>query len=221
LLCAHRGLRKRSPRQSTEANFADLIVWFYQQKGTFNRISQPCGLKTWLPKTKSEENYKMQLAELKDLYIDELKDIYSAENQIVKALPKMVKAASSPELKSAFQEHLAQTETQVERLKQIFGKIGEKPTGKVCKGMQGVLEEGSEMIAEDATPEVKDAGLISAAQRVEHYEIAGYGSVVAYAKQLKDDDALELLEATLAEEKQTDKTLSKLATSTINLKAEK
>jgi len=162
----------------------------------------------------------MQLAELKDLYIEELKDIYSAENQIIKALPKMAKAASSPELKLAFETHLEQTKTQVSRLQEIFEKIGEKPTGKVCKGMQGVLEEGSEMIEEDAAPEVKDAGLISAAQRVEHYEMAGYGSVVAYAKQLKETEALELLKATLAEEEQTDKALSKLATTTINVKAE-
>jgi len=161
----------------------------------------------------------MELTELKDLYVDELKDIYSAENQILKALPKMVKAATAPELKASFEEHLGQTKTHVERLTQIFDQLGEKPTGKVCVGMKGVLEEGAEMIEEEATPEVKDAGLISAAQRVEHYEMAGYGSVVAYAKILKEDNAMALLSETLGEEKATDQKLTKLATSVINVKA--
>ncbi len=163
----------------------------------------------------------MELEELKDLYVEELRDIYSAENQGLHAMPKMVKAAHSPELKAALTEHLDQSKHQVERLKQIFEALGEKPTGKTCNGMKGVLEEGTEMIEEDATPEVKDAGLIGAAQRVEHYEIAGYGSVVAYAKQLKEIDALAMLTETLNEEKEADHKLSKLAVSLINVKAAK
>ncbi len=161
----------------------------------------------------------MELNDLQDLYTSELKDLYSAENQILKALPAMIKAASSDELKSAFEEHLSQTEEQVKRLETIFGKLGEKPSGKVCHGMQGVIEEGKEMIKEDATPEVKDAGLISAAQRVEHYEMAGYGSVRTYADMLGDKDAAKLLQTTLEEEAQTDKKLSQLANSLINVKA--
>jgi ferritin-like metal-binding protein YciE len=161
----------------------------------------------------------MELQDLKDLYIEELKDIYSAETQITKALPKMIKATSSEELKAGFTEHLEQTKTQIERLKTIFEALGEKPTGKVCHGMEGVLSEGSEMIEEDAAPDVKDAGLISAAQRVEHYEMAGYGSVIAYAKQLGETEAVNLLKETLSEEELTDKKLTKLATSVINVKA--
>src|SRR5438270_3147759 len=117
----------------------------------------------------------MKLETLKDLYLEELKDLYSAETQIEKALPKMAKAASSPELRRAFEQHLEQTRGQVQRLDQIFEKMGETSKGKACKGMRGLLEEGDEFMGEDSTPEVMDAGLISMAQRVEHYEIAGYG----------------------------------------------
>src|ERR1044071_374348 len=112
---------------------------------------------------------------LRELYIDELKDLYSAENQIIKALPKMIKAASSPKLKAGFEEHLQQTRNQVERLEKIFKELDESPKGKKCKGMEGLIEEGKELMEEDAEPEVLDAGLIAAAQKVEHYEIAGYG----------------------------------------------
>jgi ferritin-like metal-binding protein YciE len=161
----------------------------------------------------------MQLTELRELYVEELKDLYSAETQIIKALPKMIQATSSPELKASFEQHLDQTKVHVERLDEIFETLDEKPTGKVCNGMKGVLAEGSEMIEEDATPEVKDAGLISAAQRVEHYEMAGYGSVVAYAKLLGEEDAMNLLHETYNEEKETDHKLSKLANSVINLEA--
>jgi ferritin-like metal-binding protein YciE len=121
---------------------------------------------------------------LKHLYVEELKDLFSAENQLLKALPKMAKAATSEDLRAGFEEHLEQTREHVARLEKIFKALGETPGGKKCKGMAGLIEEGAEMIAEDPDPEELDAGLISAAQRVEHYEIAGYGCVSAYAKLL-------------------------------------
>lgn len=161
----------------------------------------------------------MELESLRDLFIDELKDLYSAENQIIKALPKMIKKASSEELKSAFQEHLEQTKGQVERLDQIFQELDESPRGKKCKGMEGLLAEGKELMEEDAEPEVLDAGLISAAQRVEHYEIAGYGCVRTYANLLGMTKAEKLLQQTLDEEKETDELLSGLAEN-INVEAE-
>jgi ferritin-like metal-binding protein YciE len=157
-----------------------------------------------------------KLASLRDLYIEELKDIYSAETQIVTGLPKMAKKATSPDLKAAFDEHLEQTRTQVQRLEQIFDRLGEKPTGKLCKGMHGIQDEAKELMAEDAEAAVMDAGLISQAQHVEHYEMAGYGSVIAYAKLLGEKEAIKLLEITLEEEKQTDARLNKLATQHIN-----
>src|ERR1700722_18799538 len=155
---------------------------------------------------------------LKGLYIDELRDIYSAENQLVKALPKMAKAAASDELRSGFEQHLEQTKGHVKRLEEIFNELDEKPTGKKCKGMQGLIEEGKEIIDEDLEDEVLDAGLISAAQRVEHYEIAAYGCVRTFATILGEDSAAELLEQTLEEEKETDKKLTELAEN-INLEA--
>lgn len=161
----------------------------------------------------------MEMESLRDLFIDELKDLYSAENQIIKALPKMIKKASSEELKSAFQEHLEQTKGQVERLDQIFQELDESPRGKKCKGMEGLLAEGKELMEEDAEPEVLDAGLISAAQRVEHYEIAGYGCVRTYANLLGMTKAEKLLQQTLDEEKETDELLSGLAEN-INVEAE-
>lgn len=156
---------------------------------------------------------------MEDLYVDELKDLYSAETQIVKALPKMAEAASSPKLRQGFEEHLRQTEGHVQRLEQIFEKLGKSPRGKACKGMQGLLEEGEELISEEGASDVKDAGLIAAAQRVEHYEIAAYGSVRTFAQELGDNDAVRLLQQTLDEEAQTDEKLTKLATSGINEKA--
>jgi ferritin-like metal-binding protein YciE len=162
----------------------------------------------------------MKTNALKELYIDELRDIYNAENQLTKALPKMAKAATSEELRAGFEEHLEQTQGHVERLEQIFKELGEKPTGKKCKGMEGLVEEGEEMIKEDELEgEALDAGLISAAQRVEHYEIAAYGCVRTYANLLGEDDAAELLEKTLKEEKETDQKLTKLAEK-INVEAE-
>ncbi|HEX5422598.1 MAG TPA: ferritin-like domain-containing protein [Candidatus Acidoferrales bacterium] len=159
----------------------------------------------------------MKESALKELYVDELRDLYNAENQLTKALPKMAKAATSDELRAGFEEHLEQTKGHVERLQEIFKELGEKPTGKKCKGMEGLVEEGEEMI-EEQEGEALDAGLISAAQRVEHYEIAAYGSVRTYANLLGEEDAAELLEQTLTEEKQTDQKLTKLAEK-INVRA--
>jgi len=153
----------------------------------------------------------METNALKKLYIDELKDLFSAENQLVKALPKMAKAATSEELRSAFEEHLEQTREHVSRLEKVFQQLDESPRGKTCKGMAGLIEEGGEMIEEDPEPEELDAGLISAAQRVEHYEIAGYGCVRTYANLLGESEAVSLLEQTLAEEKETDEKLTELA----------
>jgi ferritin-like metal-binding protein YciE len=160
----------------------------------------------------------MEHQALKELYIDELKDIYNAENQLVKALPKMAKAANSEELRTGFEEHLEQTRGHVQRLEQIFKELGEKPSGKKCKGMEGLVAEGQEMMGEDFEDDVMDAALISAAQRVEHYEIAAYGTVRTYAELLGEDTAVQLLEQTLEEEKETDQKLTDMA-SEINVRA--
>lgn len=160
----------------------------------------------------------MKESQLKQLYVEELKDLYSAETQLVKALPKMAKAASSSDLRAGFEEHLEQTKGHVQRLEDIFQTLGESPKGKTCKGMQGLIAEGSEMIEEDPESEQLDAGLISAAQRVEHYEIAGYGCVAAYADLLGEEEAASLLRTTLEEEKATDEKLTELARK-INVKA--
>jgi ferritin-like metal-binding protein YciE len=156
---------------------------------------------------------------LKELYIDELKDLYNAETQLVKALPKMAKAASSDELRQGFEEHLEQTKGHVQRLEKIFQAFGESPKGKKCKGMEGLIEEGSEAMEEDYEGSVKDAALIGAAQRVEHYEIAGYGTVRSMAETLGESDHVSLLEETLEEEKETDEKLTELA-GQINTQAE-
>jgi len=156
---------------------------------------------------------------LEELLIDELKDIYSAENQIVKALPKMAKAASSPELKRAFERHLEETRRQVERLDQIGQVLDTKLTGKKCKGMEGLIEEGKEIIEEDIDDNAKDAGLIGAAQKVEHYEIAAYGTARTHAELLGYTKAAKLLQQTLDEEGATDKKLTQLAESIINVEA--
>ena len=161
----------------------------------------------------------MAMDSLKDLYVDELKDLYNAENQLLKALPKMAKKASAPELKRAFQEHLTQTEGHVNRLEKIFKGLGEKPTGKTCKAMKGLVEEGKEIIEEDGDGSVLDAALIGAAQRVEHYEIAGYGVVRTFASLLGENSAMDLLQRTLNEEAETDKKLTGLAESIINVEA--
>ena len=148
---------------------------------------------------------------LKELYIDELKDLYSAETQLVKALPKMAKSAASDELRQGFEEHLEQTKGHVQRLEQIFEALGESPKGKKCKGMEGLIAEGSEVAEEDYEGNILDAALIGAAQRVEHYEIAGYGTVRAMAEVLGEDEHVSLLTETLDEEKETDEKLTELA----------
>ncbi|MGB6470570.1 MAG: ferritin-like domain-containing protein [Candidatus Acidiferrales bacterium] len=161
----------------------------------------------------------MEPNRLKHLYVEELKDIYNAENQLVKALPKMARASTSDDLREGFEHHLEQTKEHVNRLEKIFEALGESPKGKKCKGMEGLVSEGAEMIKEISEPDERDAGLISAAQRVEHYEIAAYGCVATYAKLLGEDQAVALLRQTLGEEKQTDQKLTQLA-SEINLEAE-
>ena len=162
----------------------------------------------------------MKLKTLRDLYIHELKDVYSAEQQITKALPKMAKAASSEELAAGFEEHLAVTEKQIERLDQIFEALGVSSKGEKCKGMEGLLAEGSKMMEEDAAPEVLDAALIGAAQKVEHYEISSYGTLRTFAELLGEDEAARLLQETLDEEIETDERLTELAESFVNEEAE-
>ena len=161
----------------------------------------------------------MELETLRDLYVHELKDLYSAERQIIKAMPKMVKAATNRQLSSAFRQHLEQTKVQAKRLEDLLASHGESTRGPKCAGMEGVLKEGDEMISEDADEEVRDAGLIAAAQRVEHYEIAGYGCARTYAELLGDKKGAKILNTTIKEEGATDQKLTKLARSVINVKA--
>ena len=163
----------------------------------------------------------MKLNTLKDLYIHEIKDLYSAEKQLIKALPKMAKAATNEELAAGFRAHLEQTKKHAERLEKILSDQSQSTRGAKCKGMEGLIAEGSGMIEEEADDEVRDAGLISAAQRVEHYEIAGYGTARTYAELLGDKEAVKVLQTTLNEEAETDKKLTALATSSINVAADK
>ena len=162
----------------------------------------------------------MELNTLKDLYIDEIKDLYSAEKQLVKALPKMAKAAKDKNLQQAFRTHLKETAQHATRLEQICQELGVSPRGKKCVGMEGLIEEGNELIKEEPDPDVLDAGLIAKAQHVEHYEIAGYGTVRTYARQLGFENQAELLQQTLDEEGRTDHLLTELAESGINVEAE-
>jgi ferritin-like metal-binding protein YciE len=161
----------------------------------------------------------MPLSTIKDLYVKELEDLYDAENQIIQALPKMAQAASSPELRTAFEEHLQQTRGQVQRLDEIFQELGANRGGMKCRGMAGLLQEGEELMKLPAEPDVRDAGMIASAQKVEHYEIAGYGTVRTYAQMLGDKAAVRLLQQTLDEEGETDKKLSKLAERDVNKQA--
>ncbi|MBE2236808.1 MAG: ferritin-like domain-containing protein [Caldilineaceae bacterium] len=160
----------------------------------------------------------MKLENLTKLYVEQLKDLYSAETQLVEALPKMAKAAHSLQLQQAFEQHLAETKTHRQRLEQIFEGLDYAPGGQKCKGMEGLIKEGEEHIKQEGDPETIDAGLIAAAQRVEHYEIAGYGTVHQYAVLLNDTAAAGLLQATLDEEYAADKKLTKLSES-INVQA--
>jgi ferritin-like metal-binding protein YciE len=159
----------------------------------------------------------MEQNDLRDLYIDELRDLYDAENQLIKALPKMAEAATSAQLRSGFEEHLEQTRGHAQRIEEIFNELGEKAKRKKCKGMQGLVKEGEDLVG-DFEGDVLDAALISAAQRVEHYEIAAYGTVRTFANILGDKEAATLLDQTLEEEKETDKKLTELA-SNINFEA--
>ena len=161
----------------------------------------------------------MEMESLQELLVEEMRDLYSAENQLTKALPKMAKKASNPQLKKAFETHLRETEGHAQRLAKIFEKLGKKPTGKKCAAMEGLIEEGKEMMGEDMDDDVMDAALISVAQKVEHYEIASYGTVRTYAQLLGNKEAARLLQQTLDEEGKTDKLLSQLAEKSINLEA--
>lgn len=161
----------------------------------------------------------MSLKNLEDLFMDVLRDTLDAERQITKALPKMAKAVESEELRAAFEEHLSVTEKQIERLETIFKSMDKAARGKHCPGMEGLIKEGAELIEKEEPGPALDAALIGAAQKVEHYEIAAYGSLVTYAKMLGMDDAVDLLAETLAEEKETDEQLTTVA-SEINLMAE-
>jgi ferritin-like metal-binding protein YciE len=156
---------------------------------------------------------------LQELYVEQIKDLYSAENQILKALPRMMKVASSPDLKKAFAKHERQTREHAKRLERIAKELGEKPTGKKCHGMEGLIEEGKELMKEKPVPDVLDAGLISAAQHVEHYEMAGYGTVRTWARLLGYERQAQLLQTTLDEEEQTDKELTALAEAFVNEEA--
>jgi ferritin-like metal-binding protein YciE len=161
----------------------------------------------------------MKLNSLHELYVAELKDLYDAEQRIIKALPKMAKAASSPDLRNAFEEHLQQTQGHVQRLERVFQSLDEPAKGQKCKGIEGIIDEGEDLMDEDAPPAVCDAALIAAAQRVEHYEIAAYGTVRNFARRLGYSDQAELLNQTLQEEGATDKKLTSLAESYVNEEA--
>lgn len=162
----------------------------------------------------------MKMESLKDLYLEQLRDLYDAETQLVEALPKMAEAAHNSDLKKAFNQHLRQTREHVTRLERMFSALGEKPEGQTCHGMKGLIKEGQEMIKAKGDPDTIDAGLIAAAQRVEHYEIAVYGTVRAYAETLGAEADMRSLEKTLQEEEETDDKLTEIAESHINVKAE-
>jgi ferritin-like metal-binding protein YciE len=161
----------------------------------------------------------MKLDNLRKLYVEELRDLYNAENQLVKALPKMAKGASSDELKQAFENHLEQTEGHVERLENIFKNLNESPKGKTCHAMKGLVEEGSEILDQDGEESILDAGIIAAAQKVEHYEIASYGTVRTFAEILGENEAARLLQQTLDEEGEANKLLNELAEGIVNPEA--
>jgi ferritin-like metal-binding protein YciE len=161
----------------------------------------------------------MKLDSLHKLYVEELRDLYNAENQLLKALPKMAKAASSDALRQAFEDHLEETKDHVERLEDIFSTLDESPKGKTCHGMKGLIEEGSEMLEKDGEESVLDAGIIGAAQKVEHYEIASYGTARTFATLLGEDEAADLLQQTLDEEGETNKRLTELAEEIVNPEA--
>jgi ferritin-like metal-binding protein YciE len=189
------------------------------QTWVYERLRSPLRLPFLLNVSISTPSSPMaKIENLRDLLVHELKDLYSAETQLVKALPKMAKAASDEDLVEAFEEHLEQTKGQVERLERVFEILGEKPRGKTCEAMKGLVAEGEEVISEDATDDVKDAALIAAAQKVEHYEIAGYGTVRTFAQLLGEKEVANLLQETLDEEGETDQKLTEIAES-LNVEA--
>ncbi|MDQ3622610.1 MAG: ferritin-like domain-containing protein [Verrucomicrobiota bacterium] len=161
----------------------------------------------------------MKIKSLRDVYIPELKDLYSAEKQLITALPKMAKAAVNEQLAAAFEEHLEQTQEQLQRLEQILEELGESTKSDKCKGMEGLLAEGSKVMKEEGVKEVIDALLITAAQKVEHYEIAGYGSARTFAEMLGENEAADLLQQTLDEEIETDERLTDIAETAVNTQA--
>src|SRR5260370_26318730 len=162
----------------------------------------------------------MKMESLKALYLEQLRDLYDAETQLVEALPQMASAANNPNLKNAFTQPLRQSREQITRLDRIFRALGERPEGQTCQGMKGLIKEGEQMIKAKGDPDVIDAGLIAAAQRVEHYEIAGYGTVRTYAEMLGADEAMRMLEKSLQEEEETDDKLTELAETQVNVEAE-
>jgi ferritin-like metal-binding protein YciE len=161
----------------------------------------------------------MKMTSLEDLLVDQLRDLYNAETQLIKALPKMAKAATNTELEAGFQKHLEQTRHHAERLEQVLEKLGQRAKGKKCYAMESLIEEGQEMMGEDAEPDVLDAGLIATAQKVEHFEIAGYGTVCAWAEQVGHHDVLDLLRQTLQEEKETNEKFTHVAESMVHIHA--
>jgi ferritin-like metal-binding protein YciE len=162
----------------------------------------------------------MKMESLKDLYLEQLRDVYDAENQLIEALPKMAEAAHNGDLKRAFNDHLRQTREHLTRLGRIFSALGEKPEGQTCQGMKGLIKEGEEMVKAKGDPDVIDAGLIAAANRVEHYEIAAYGTIRTYAEMLGAEEAVRLLEKTLQEEEEADDKLTEIAETHVNVEAE-
>lgn len=161
----------------------------------------------------------MELTDLRKLFVHELRDLHNAETQILEALPEMIEQSHDRDLRSAFEKHLKETEEQVDRLERIFDELGEKVNSHRCKGMEGLLEEGEDMLSEDADKDVRDAAIIASAQKVEHYEISGYGTALAHAQLLDEDTAARLLEETLEEEKEADRKLTSIAERGVNVKA--
>src|SRR5205809_1121892 len=174
---------------------------------------------TWSDAKRLNQKEFMKIESLRELYLEELRDVFDAENQLVKALPKMVKAAQNEELKAAFEQHLEQTQEHVERLNRVFEELGEKPKGTKCEAMKGLLEEAKKMMDETQDEETVDAAMIAAAQKVEHYEIATYGTLRTWAELLGFDEQADILQETLDEEKDTDENLTELAVSSVNLEA--
>jgi ferritin-like metal-binding protein YciE len=169
-----------------------------------------------LPEINQQRNFIMKIETLEELFLEQIEDLYDAEQRLVKALPKMAEASTSTQLRHAFESHLEETKGHVRRLEQVFQAMRKKPKGQTCDAMKGLVEEGEDMISSTDQSPVRDAGLIAAANRVEHYEIAAYGSVLAFAKTLGVQEALALLDATLSEEKKADQKLTQLAETSVN-----